>query len=98
MNPERPTRLAAALLFLAGRFKVPAVLFAWIWLGAAEARPNEKRPDARPNIVFILLDDVRWDDLACMGQPFVKQPHIDRLAREGARFTNAYATTPLCSP
>lgn len=53
---------------------------------------------ARPNILFILVDDLRWDDLACTGNPFVKSPHIDRVAREGARFPNAFVTTPLCSP
>lgn len=53
---------------------------------------------SRPNIVFILMDDARFDDLACMGHPFIKTPHIDRIAREGALFKNAFATTPLCSP
>ncbi|MBI3465251.1 MAG: sulfatase [Planctomycetes bacterium] len=52
----------------------------------------------RPNIVLILMDDLRWDDLGCAGHPFVKTPHIDRLARQGASFQNAFATTPLCSP
>jgi arylsulfatase A-like enzyme len=53
---------------------------------------------ARPNIVFIIVDDLRWDDLACTGHPFIKSPNMDRIAREGARFKNAFATTPLCSP
>ncbi len=52
----------------------------------------------RPNIVFVLVDDLRWDELACTGHPFAQSPHADRLAREGAMFTNAFATTPLCSP
>lgn len=52
----------------------------------------------RPNIIFILVDDLRWDDLGCTGHPFVKTPHIDRIAREGVRFRNAFVTTPLCSP
>src|SRR5438094_6389942 len=52
----------------------------------------------RPNVVFVLMDDLRWDELGCTGHPFVKTPHIDRVAREGARFRNAFATTPLCSP
>src|SRR5438552_2022944 len=52
----------------------------------------------RPNVVFILMDDLRWDELGCVGHPFIKSPNIDRLAREGALFKNAYATTPLCSP
>ncbi|MFN7926037.1 MAG: sulfatase-like hydrolase/transferase [Bryobacteraceae bacterium] len=52
----------------------------------------------RPNIVCILVDDLRFDELACTGHPFIQSPHCDRLAREGAAFTNAFATTPLCSP
>lgn len=54
--------------------------------------------DRRPNLLFILIDDLRYDGLGCTGHPFVKTPNIDRLAREGARFTNAFVTTPLCSP
>jgi len=52
----------------------------------------------RPNIVMIVVDDMRWDDLGCMGHPFVKTPNIDRVANEGVKFTNAFCTTPLCSP
>lgn len=57
--------------------------------------PAAERP---PNIVFILVDDLRWDELRCTGHPFALSPHADRLAREGANFRNAFATTPLCSP
>ena len=61
-----------------------------------------QRPSAasnsRPNIVFILVDDLRWDELGITGHPFVKTPNIDRIAREGAMFRNAFMTTPLCSP
>jgi N-acetylglucosamine-6-sulfatase len=46
----------------------------------------------------VLLDDLRWDELGCAGHPYVKTPHTDRIAREGALFRNAFATTPLCSP
>jgi len=52
----------------------------------------------RPNIVLIVVDDLRFDDIGAAGHPFAKTPNIDRLAREGARFLNAFATTPLCSP
>jgi len=55
-------------------------------------------PAARPNIVFILMDDLRWDALGSMGHPFVKTPNIDRIAREGALFANYFVTTSLCSP
>ena len=54
--------------------------------------------DQRPNIVFVLVDDLRWDELGCSGHPFVRTPNIDRIAAEGARFRNAFCTTPLCSP
>lgn len=49
----------------------------------------------RPNIIFILTDDLRWDE---MNYPFVRVPNIQRIAREGVQFTNAFVTTPLCSP
>lgn len=52
----------------------------------------------RPNIVVVLVDDLRWDEIGCMGHPFVRTPHIDRIAHEGARFRNAFCSTPLCSP
>ena len=52
----------------------------------------------RPNVLVILVDDLRWDEIACAGHPFVRTPGIDRIAREGARFRNAFCTTPLCSP
>lgn len=51
-----------------------------------------------PNIVFILADDLGWMDLSCMGSGFYETPNIDRLAREGMRFSNAYAACPVCSP
>jgi N-acetylglucosamine-6-sulfatase len=58
----------------------------------------QAQPAPRPNIVFVLMDDLRFDELGCTGHPFVKTPNIDRLAKEGAIFHNAFATSPLCSP
>ncbi|HEY5312718.1 MAG TPA: sulfatase [Pirellulales bacterium] len=55
-------------------------------------------PARRPNFVFILVDDLGWTDLACMGGDLYETPHIDRLAREGMRFTNAYSACTVCSP
>ena len=52
----------------------------------------------KPNIVFILIDDLGWSDLACYGNPFHETPNIDRLAAQGMRFTDAYAACPVCSP
>ena len=55
-------------------------------------------PARRPNIIFMLADDLGYGDLTCYGGPDIKSPHIDRLAREGVRFSDAYANSPLCSP
>lgn len=65
---------------------------------AACARTPSSAPARQPNVVVILVDDLRWDDIGVAGHPFAKTPNVDRLAREGARFLNAFATTPLCSP
>lgn len=53
---------------------------------------------ARPNIVFILADDLGWRDLGCYGSTFYQTPNIDRLAASGMRFVNGYAASPVCSP
>ena len=53
---------------------------------------------SRINFVFILADDLGWKDLSCYGNPYFATPNIDRLAVQGARFTNAYAACPVCSP
>jgi arylsulfatase A-like enzyme len=50
------------------------------------------------NVVFFLIDDMGWMDLSCQGSRFYETPHIDRLASQGMRFTNAYAACPVCSP
>ena len=61
--------------------------------------PEEAHGKTRtPNIVFILSDNQRWDFMGCAGHPFVLTPHLDRLAREGILFSNAFVTTSLCSP
>lgn len=52
---------------------------------------------AKPNIVFLMADDLGWTDLACMGSEFYETPNIDRLASQGLRFTDAYAMS-VCSP
>ena len=52
----------------------------------------------RPNIVFILADDLGYGDLGCFGQKVIKAPHLDRLAAEGMRFTRHYAGSTVCAP
>lgn len=50
-----------------------------------------------PNLVFLLVDDLRWNTLGCMGDRIVQTPNIDRLAQRGIKFQNCFATTSICS-
>src|SRR3712207_1217343 len=52
---------------------------------------------SKPNILFILADDMGYKDLGCYGNPYIETPSLDNLAKGGMRFTEAYAT-PACSP
>jgi arylsulfatase A len=54
--------------------------------------------EAKPNIVFLLVDDLGWGDFGCYGARFNETPNIDKLAAEGMRFTTAYAACTVCSP
>jgi uncharacterized sulfatase len=65
----------------------PLALVPWVALPAAEM----------PNIVVILADDLGWRDLRCTGSLWHDTPHLDRLAQQGTRFTQAYAAAPICS-
>ncbi|MFC2096853.1 sulfatase [Bacteroidota bacterium] len=51
----------------------------------------------RPNIIFIITDDQRWDALGCAGNNIIHTPNMDKLAEKGIRFENAYVTTPICA-
>jgi uncharacterized sulfatase len=53
---------------------------------------------ARPNVVFLLSDQQRWDTLGCYGQPLDTTPNLDKMAADGARFENAFTPQPLCGP
>lgn len=75
------------------RFAAALVAFASLLSITGFARSAD-----RPNIVFIITDDQRFDYLGCMGHPVLKTPNIDRLAHEGAIFKNFFVVTPLCSP
>lgn len=80
----------------------PAVALAsicFIALGAAaEAGARRNSDEARPNIVFVLADDLGWTDLGCFGSKYYETPHIDRLRRQGMKFTAAYTCGPNCAP
>ncbi|MBP7141828.1 MAG: sulfatase-like hydrolase/transferase [Opitutaceae bacterium] len=77
----------------------PVAFFVLVFLGMISAgTPSSAASGKQPNIVFILIDDLRWDDLSCMGNSVSKTPQIDRIAAEGVMFRSAFATSPLCSP
>lgn len=61
-------------------------------------KDESKVVEERPNIVFIIADDMAWDDSGAYGHPHIQTPHIDRLAAQGMRFDNAFLTTSSCSP
>ncbi len=83
------------------RHVTAAIAFAFFLAACGESLEDSDAPtmaDSRPNIVFVLVDDLRWDELGVAGHPFAHTPNIDRIAREGAYFSRAFTTTPLCSP
>jgi arylsulfatase A len=57
-----------------------------------------KTPRRKPNIIFILADDLGYGDLGCYGQQQIRTPRIDQMAKEGVRFTDCYAGAPVCAP
>ena len=59
--------------------------------------PGESGDEAPPNIVIIFTDDQGYQDLGCYGSPDIRTPHIDQMAKEGARFTNFYVSQGVCS-
>lgn len=96
MRPTHPISLRL-IVGLAGR---PAALLSALWLtswllpalGAADPTPS------RPNIIFLLADDLGYADLGCYGARDIRTPNLDRLGRDGVRFTQFYANGPECSP
>ncbi len=74
----------------------------WLWiivlLTVGMGTGSFAKEAQRPNIVFILVDDLRWDALGCTGTSFLQTPNIDRIAEEGALFKNTFTTISLCSP
>jgi arylsulfatase A-like enzyme len=77
----------------------PRIVLVAVTLGLLLAAPAwAKAPEAKPNFVFILIDDMGWRDLGCYGTTVYETPHCDQLASQGMRFTNAYAACPVCSP
>ena len=75
------------------RFLLPGILLCYFFSPALIVAQGPERP----NIVFIMADDLGYGDLSCYGQQLMRTPNIDRLAQEGMRFTQAYAGGPVCA-
>ena len=90
-NGDRPTR--REFLKMAGAAGIStAAVTPLMSCCSAEAAAKGR------NVIFILIDDQRYDAMSCMGHPFLQTPNLDRLAGAGALFRNAFVTTSLCSP
>lgn len=75
------------------------LLAAVIVLGcSSDGTAQESPPPLRPNVLFILADDLGWGDLGCYGNPHLDTPALDELARQGVRLTSHYSPSPLCAP
>lgn len=68
------------------------------FLSSLSAAALQSQPARKPNIVWIMADDLGYGDLGCYGQKHIQTPNIDRLAKQGTRFTNAYAGCTVCAP
>jgi len=93
MTQTSPRPIARSFLFLS----LSVLVFVGRGHGAPEESPSAAS-GARPNIVFILSDDLGYGDLSCYGQKNFQTPNIDRLAATGTRFTQVYAGNTVCAP
>lgn len=77
-------------------FNLPGI-FILLFIEGVGCTPS-KNTESKPNVIYILADDLGYSELGCYGNTFNETPNIDKLASEGVRFTNAYAAAPVCSP
>jgi arylsulfatase A-like enzyme len=66
--------------------------------GSAASGAVSAATPKRPNILFVMVDEMRWDAMGCEKHPVVQTPNLDRFAREGVRFSSSYTVSPVCSP
>ncbi|HEX7773114.1 MAG TPA: sulfatase-like hydrolase/transferase, partial [Pyrinomonadaceae bacterium] len=83
-------RLAIGTTLLSGGVRSEAI--------AKSVQRSSGVKESRPNIVFILADDMGWGDLSCYGRPDYRTPNIDLLASQGTKFTDAYSASAICTP
>ncbi|HDP79508.1 MAG TPA: DUF4976 domain-containing protein [Spirochaetes bacterium] len=91
INPSKPLSRRAALSVMGGALAMAAGF-------PFKMKLHARNGGHRPNIIFILTDDHRYDMFGILGHPFLKTPNMDRLVKEGVLFKNAFVTTSICSP
>ncbi|MCA8968614.1 MAG: sulfatase [Planctomycetes bacterium] len=80
-------------------FRTLALFTVFLLVGGCRSSTQDARPTAaHPNVVVFFTDDQGFGDLSCYGHPTIRTPHVDRLAREGAKLTQFYVAAPVCSP
>jgi len=82
------------------QFKNHVIIYVFILLGFSYScnSKNEKTVPDNPNIIFVMADDLGYGDLGCYGQTMLKTPNLDKMAKEGMRFTECYAGNTVCCP
>ena len=83
--------------FVCIRLLLPLLLFGMGCTRHLKEGSSDNHYNGKPNIIFLLTDDQRWDALGVMGNPIILTPHLDGLAKEGLLFKNAYVTTSICA-
>jgi len=89
---KMPGRIVASILSIAFLATADFVFGS----GQADAAPQESRKAKPPNVILIVTDDLGYGDLGFQGSKDIPTPHLDALAKQGVRFTNAYVTAPIC--
>jgi len=78
--------------------KIARLTILFLFIAGACSSPQKEVKQQKPNIIFILADDLGYNELGCYGQEIIRTPHIDKLAAEGMRFTQHYSGSPVCAP
>ena len=81
--------------FIVGLIVASVIISQTVTEGFAQ---RSRQPNRKPNIIFILADDLGYGDLGCYGQKLIRTPNLDRMAAEGVRFTQVYAGSTVCAP
>lgn len=81
-----------------GREKLILLLLLILLIGSSPRQKKDEKKQIKPNVVFIVVDDLGWRDVGFMGSGFYETPNLDRIARQGMIFSNAYSSCAVCSP